>query len=360
MFTLTHEQASIFSDIIHLAHKDILSTEVWTDMQALISKLIPLDVSVAMFYDPSTEKPVRYANNGFDTSAYSDYAEHYFAKEPILPKALAQGTYVWRPEDLVPKKVWEKTEIYADFLAPQGLKHFMTSIVKSESGVSVWLRLMRSSKSSPFTDRDVQIMRLIQPHLANAYEKAIRNTEIQIVKEAIFASFDRTESPIFIFDEKLRIEYLNSSARALQKQSGEEMDPFLARVTMVVSNIVKSDLRPLSMEGTPSETSLLVGGRRYAMAMFPIHPGGSAVYYAVLASDVMRHVHVACRRAMQAFGLSPREAEICEMLIGGMSNRDIADKMCIAELTVKDHVKSIREKMNVSSRSKILLKLLSY
>lgn len=360
MFTLTHEQAGVFSDIVHLAHKDIMSADVWTDMQTLVSKLIPLDVSVAMFYDPATDKPVRYANNGFDANAYRSYAEYYYAREPVLPRALAQGTYVWRPEDMVARNVWENTEMYAGFLAPQGLGQFITSVVKSPSGVSVWLRLMRAGSATPFSERDVQIMRLIQPHLASAYEKAILGAEAEMVRNAIFASFDHTDSAIFVFDEDLRLTYLNNSARALQAQYGEDADAFVARVTIVASNIVKNDLHPLSIEGTPAETTLSVGGRRYALAMFPIQPSGSGVYYAMFASDVMHHVQVACRRAMHAVGLSPREAEICDMLIHGMSNRDIANRMCIAELTVKDHVKSIREKMNVTSRSKILLKLLSY
>jgi DNA-binding CsgD family transcriptional regulator len=359
MFTFTDKQAGILSDIIHLAYRDILSTDVWTDMQTLIGELIPSDVSAAIFYDPDTRKPDRYANNGFDTSMYRDYAEHYYSREPILPHALAQGTYVWRPEDLVPRAVWEKTEFFADYLAPTGLKEFLTSIVKFDSGVSIWLRLARR-QSDPFTDRDVQVMRLIQPHFAAAHEKTTCSAQTQAIKEAIFSSFDRTESPIFILDQGIHMVYMNNSARTLSSQSEQQSNAFLSNVATVAANIVKSDFQPLSMEGTPAETTLMVNGRRYALAMFPIHPGGSAPYYVMFASDVMRHVAVACRRSMQAFGLSPREAEICGLVVHGLSNRDIADRMCIAELTVKDHVKSIREKLKVTSRSKILLKLLSY
>jgi DNA-binding NarL/FixJ family response regulator len=48
--------------------------------------------------------------------------------------------------------------------------------------------------------------------------------------------------------------------------------------------------------------------------------------------------------------LSPREAEILDCLGKGMSNKSIADKLCISENTVKKHVSSILAKLKLSDR----------
>lgn len=49
--------------------------------------------------------------------------------------------------------------------------------------------------------------------------------------------------------------------------------------------------------------------------------------------------------------LTAREAQILQMLEMGMSNRDIADSLCIALHTVKNHVHSVLGKLGVSTRT---------
>lgn len=48
--------------------------------------------------------------------------------------------------------------------------------------------------------------------------------------------------------------------------------------------------------------------------------------------------------------LSPRELEVLSELSLGITNKEIADKLCISQSTVKTHVLSIYSKLNVSSR----------
>jgi len=59
-------------------------------------------------------------------------------------------------------------------------------------------------------------------------------------------------------------------------------------------------------------------------------------------------------------GLSKRETEICLMVAQGKHNREIAEKLYIAESTVKDHVTSIFEKLQIDSRGGIVSKLLGF
>lgn len=49
--------------------------------------------------------------------------------------------------------------------------------------------------------------------------------------------------------------------------------------------------------------------------------------------------------------LTSREAQILRMLEMGLSNRDIADRLCIAVHTVKNHVHSVLTKLGVSTRA---------
>jgi DNA-binding NarL/FixJ family response regulator len=49
--------------------------------------------------------------------------------------------------------------------------------------------------------------------------------------------------------------------------------------------------------------------------------------------------------------LTVREVEVLQHVANGGKNRDIADKLCISEYTVKSHVKNILEKLGANDRT---------
>lgn len=61
--------------------------------------------------------------------------------------------------------------------------------------------------------------------------------------------------------------------------------------------------------------------------------------------------------AEERFGLSEREAEVIALLSDGLSNKQIAGALAIAEQTVKYHLQSIMKKSGTSSRTELLARL---
>ena len=59
------------------------------------------------------------------------------------------------------------------------------------------------------------------------------------------------------------------------------------------------------------------------------------------------------------FGLTPRESEVAAFLAEGLSNREIADALCLSEHTVKSHLKSIFRKAGVVSRAQAVARITS-
>ncbi len=58
---------------------------------------------------------------------------------------------------------------------------------------------------------------------------------------------------------------------------------------------------------------------------------------------------------MKHYNLTPRECEVAFYLKRGETNQHIADKLGIGESTVKSHVRGIRKKMKVNTRTKVAL-----
>lgn len=54
-------------------------------------------------------------------------------------------------------------------------------------------------------------------------------------------------------------------------------------------------------------------------------------------------------------GLSNREAEVAELVSKGLPNKEVAGKLFVTEKTVKFHLTNIYKKMNVKSRSQLIV-----
>ena len=63
-------------------------------------------------------------------------------------------------------------------------------------------------------------------------------------------------------------------------------------------------------------------------------------------------------RQLQGYGLTPREACVAELVLSGLSNKEIAARCRISELTVKDHLKHIYQKTGAHQRTALLARLL--
>ncbi|MFY9234786.1 MAG: response regulator transcription factor [Fimbriimonadaceae bacterium] len=58
----------------------------------------------------------------------------------------------------------------------------------------------------------------------------------------------------------------------------------------------------------------------------------------------------------ELFELSDRESEILDLVAKGLRNKEIADQLCIAEKTVKNHVSNILKALQVNSRTEAAMK----
>jgi DNA-binding NarL/FixJ family response regulator len=80
---------------------------------------------------------------------------------------------------------------------------------------------------------------------------------------------------------------------------------------------------------------------------------GQSLISPSMASKLLTEFNTLAKRAEQQVPLprlTDREREVLKLVAKGMSNRDVADQLYISENTVKNHVRSILEKLHLHSR----------
>ena len=58
--------------------------------------------------------------------------------------------------------------------------------------------------------------------------------------------------------------------------------------------------------------------------------------------------------------LTEREREVIKLIGQGLSNKDIGDRLCISSITVRHHLTNIFDKLGVSNRQKLLIRVHQY
>jgi len=130
---------------------------------------------------------------------------------------------------------------------------------------------------------------------------------------------------------------------------------------VVTSN--KPETRASEPTKTPSILTLSSTGtnvysfRAFFLSNNPYNTSGGA-YILVLAERVSTTKRMNIQRASKTFKLSKREMEVLELVIQGLKNKEIAERLCVCVYTIEDHTKKIMKKMQVGNRTSIIARLL--
>lgn len=105
------------------------------------------------------------------------------------------------------------------------------------------------------------------------------------------------------------------------------------------------------IKDSPAE-DLLAAIRQVVRGESPLSPAA--------ASRLVRGLSVDAGRSKTHDGLSEREIDVLREIAHGLSNEEIADRLCISTATVRTHVGHILSKLHLSRRTQAMLYALSH
>jgi len=101
-------------------------------------------------------------------------------------------------------------------------------------------------------------------------------------------------------------------------------------------------------------------GRDLVGAIRAIRSGESVLHPKIIAKLLKRATVAPAEEHKASDLLSERESEVLKLVTTGMSNKEIAEKLFLSQRTVKAHLTSVFNKLNVASRSEAIVKGLQW
>ncbi len=312
-----------------------------------------------------------YSDSGFveDVVGYNvtdsliqDYINFYQKKDLII-EYLNKHQYTNQTEQIIVlTDIYEeggyKNIEYYDFLINNDLYYNMALIINPRGD---GIRILRKKEKGKFTDRERQIAHYICEIFSSQYQIIQENRKLKDEIELFNKSKENMHFGFMIFDKDLKLINLNKLALKYSFAiTGKYMvDSLIDEFKKIINEEIKEEFFI-----NPTNSSIYKSIKSYILEVIPstsIEDNNMInTYYMVYIYDKSwfeqisnKFVHV-----KEEFNLTTREQEIVSLVIKGLSNKDIADNLCISIYTVKKHMKNIFRKMNVTSRSAIISKTL--
>jgi two-component system, NarL family, nitrate/nitrite response regulator NarL len=130
--------------------------------------------------------------------------------------------------------------------------------------------------------------------------------------------------------------------------------PFTTRVVLLTARLDEDQLIEALRLGVRGVVLKEMTTRLLVDCLRRVHAGGQWLEKDSAARAMAKLVRREARAREIAGLLTPREIEVVRLVAEGLSNKELAEKLFIAEGTVKIHLHNIYEKANVNRRAELV------
>ena len=315
---------------LHAAAIDVVSRQVSTDLTCWAT-LDPETLVISTMTNGPTQIPAEYEPR----LAESEYG----AEQPHSFAGLARrGSTVAKLSDL-PERDRRRSTRLQNVWRPLGVEQELRLMFLTDGACWGAAGMVRSG--GDFTDRETDYLATLAPALAAATRVAVRS------EAQGWSAAARPAVVVVGADGTLR-----STTPAAQEWRDRLDDIAPARFALMMQ-VMASGARG-SVSGGFSARVRDAQGQWAALTASPLL-GEATDEVAVVIEPVSGDQLVGLLLA--AYGLSPREREVCHEVMAGRPTADIAAQLFISVNTVQDHLKSIFAKVAVRSRGELVARL---
>src|SRR5919107_183062 len=252
----------------------------------------------------------------------------------------------------------ERSLRYREYLGPVGLSHEMRGVCTVDRKRWGGTDLTREKGRPDFNSKEVAFLRQVAPHLGAGLKAAALRAEASLDLEG------EGVPGVLVLDHRGWVIQHTQAARRLLEEL-EDLGPGwqegegLPLAIWMVASAVRKALMAQSDRDQARVPRLCIKTRsgrwlRLQGALTearPDEPSGTIIFIEPAGPRDMAWLKTS------AYGLTPREREVVELVLHGASGKQISDTLYISEYTVQEHLSNIFDKVGVRGRRALVKRL---
>jgi len=286
----------------------------------------------------------------------NNYLSFYFKKD-IFVSATYQPEHpqknVLSIQDIMPYREFEKTAYYNELISIDNLYYELAINLKNNNELLGGIGILKTKANEDFSKKDVMVLENISRHIAFNLKNHLETSKLQNEKLIYRDCIKQLPIGMILLDSSFSIIDHNETAlnfcQILQtnKQNKE-----------AISDTVQIILEKINKHSQLSSTSIHTTLEPFEVKITPfIVPNlwnTIDVYYVIYLTECSK---TSLENFAAYYLLTDRERETVELIIQGLNNYEIAEKLYISPHTVKTHILNIFKKTDVSRRTTLLNKV---
>jgi DNA-binding CsgD family transcriptional regulator len=308
------------------------------------------------------------ASWGLDPEGLSLYERHYGPLDVWVGRARQVPTaQACLSQELCSMEEFVKTEIYNDFMARFGIEHAMFGIIENTASRGASISLYRDASLSEFNPSDLDILRLLSPHIQRAFKLHFQFASLQARSAGFEAAMDMHPTGMVFLGPEGQVLLMNRAASAFVS----ERDGLLANrdglraerpaESALLQKAIRQAASTTSGQGLSAGGTVLVSRRTRPPLQILVSPirnsaiTSQAVAAITFVTDPLQRQRPTQDVLRARFGLTPAECRVALLSSDGHAPRKIANMIGVTDNTVRSQIKSIFSKTGVKRQSIRLL-----
>lgn len=346
-------------EVVLLGERGLPRDEYFAELAPRLRRVVDSDASCWHTLDPHTrlltsDSPKELIERGIYTAETATTAGELLVRsEYLIPDSntfaeLAARRVPVGTLDQATRGHPERSARYRDLLKPSGIPHELRAAFVIRGRVWGAVHIARRESSGAFSQSDADALARIAGAIAHGIRASLR---FDAARRAA-----GTDAPgLIIIGAENAVELMTPPARELIDALGSDAltyeDGSLPATVLALASFVRA-----------SEQRAEVGSNAVTVPS----PSGWITLHASKAGPADGRVAIVLERAsgpqsatlrLEMHGVTPREREVATLLARGLSNPEIAAALVLSPHTVQDHVKSLFEKLDVSSRQELVARV---
>ncbi|MBL4894722.1 MAG: helix-turn-helix transcriptional regulator [Emcibacter sp.] len=306
-----------------------------------------------------------FISDSVDKKSTLNYEKHFQNADPVLPHAFhstqlnyrsgRSKSFTFTLDNIVDPRKFSNGEYYNEFLRPNSIRQILAIGIPSSIDKSlIYVLGFHRHCDHPFRQKDTLASAYFGPALFNILNALELKSQLQ--DQSLIVSHLQnqiSETGLVIVNKNHDIIFANQTG-----QKHFNIKPINIGRYSNLENSLKAELKSrLPLIGTPSSRQIeFEHGATKISARIITSDSNNQEQRIILHTRRASH-HTICTLEMEKCDLTHREIEISNLIIMGLTNPEISDKLCISTRTVENHLRSIYTKVNVKNRTSLAYKL---